>query len=63
MAAGRVVEDGFLARCDICGTWQRVQPEPRQADTYFEFWQAVFVCCGKEQTAWFTIEKVDDDVH
>lgn len=63
MAEGRIADGNFWARCPVCGTWQRVQPEPRRADAYFEFWQAVFVCCGQEQEAWFTLEKVDDDVH
>gem|GEM_PF-6100513 len=34
-----------------------------QADLYFEYWQAVFTCCQRQQSVWFTVEKVDDDVH
>jgi len=58
-----VVEDRFWAQCRECGTWREVFPESCQADAYFEYWRADFACCGREQIGWFTIEKVDDDVH
>jgi hypothetical protein len=43
--------------------WQEVAAEPKEADLYFEYWQASFCCCLEQQTAWFTIEKTEDDVH
>ncbi|MGQ9921625.1 MAG: hypothetical protein ACUVRZ_09905 [Desulfobacca sp.] len=63
MSEGRFQEGQFWARCRQCGTWQEVAAAIKEADLYFEYWQAVFCCCGQEQTAWFTIDKVDDDVH
>ena len=63
MAEGRQEGEVFQARCGICGIWQRVEPQPRRADAYFEFWEAVFICCDREQSAWFTLEKTEDDIH
>jgi hypothetical protein len=63
MTQGRIVEDKFWAQCRQCGVWQEVLAEPKEADLYFEYWQAFFSCCFEHQTAWFTIEKVEDDVH
>lgn len=63
MSQGRVKEDRFWAQCRECGAWQEVCPEPKESDTYFAYWQAFFRCCNLEQSAWFTIDKVDDDVH
>jgi hypothetical protein len=63
MTQGRLIEDKFWAQCWECGVWQEVAAEPKKADLYFEYWQACFCCCRREQTAWFTIEKVEDDVH
>lgn len=63
MATGQVRDGEFWAQCRKCGQWQAVAAAPRQADLYFEYWQAVFTCCQETQQAWFTIEKVDDDVH
>lgn len=63
MSPGRIIAETFWAQCRVCGGWQEVRPEPRNADLYFEYWQARFSCCGQEQTQWFTVEKVDDDVH
>ena len=63
MTQGRIVEERFLAQCRVCGAWREVQAEAHKADLYFEFWRATFTCCGLEQTAWFTLEKVDDDIH
>ncbi len=63
MSQGRIQDGRFFAQCRRCGKWQEVTAAATQADLYFEYWQAVFSCCRQEQTAWFTIEKVDDDVH
>ncbi|AEB08118.1 hypothetical protein [Desulfobacca acetoxidans] len=63
MPPARIVDDKFYAQCQECGVWQEVFPVVAQVDTYFEFWQAQFLCCGRQQSAWFTIEKVDDEVH
>ena len=63
MSRGRMSADKFWAQCSVCGGWQEVFPEPKKADLYFEYWQACFYCCNQEQSHWFTIEKVDDDVH
>ncbi len=63
MAEGRQVGEVFQARCEVCGAWQPVRPQPRRADAYFEYWEAAFSCCGRKQAAWFTVEKVDDDIH
>jgi hypothetical protein len=63
MTLGRIFEDKFWAQCRECGVWQEVFAEPREADLYFEYWQARFRCCNQDQSTWFTIEKVDDDVH
>jgi hypothetical protein len=63
MSQERLIGDTFWARCRKCGDWQEVFPEPKKADLYFEYWQARFFCCDQEQSTWFTIDKVDDDVH
>lgn len=63
MSQGRIVGEIFLAECRVCRTWQEVQAQVQEADLYFEFWQATFRCCDVDQTAWFTVEKVDDDIH
>jgi hypothetical protein len=63
MTQGHFIEDKFWAQCRECGVWHDVSAEPKKADLYFEYWQARFSCCHQEQTAWFTIEKVEDDVH
>jgi hypothetical protein len=63
MSQGRIINEKFWAQCRECGGWQEVLAEPQKADLYFEYWQARFRCCNQEQAAWFTIEKVDDDVH
>jgi hypothetical protein len=63
MTEGRIIADKFWVQCRQCSTWHEVLAEPREADLYFEYWQAQFSCCSQEQTAWFTIEKVEDDVH
>ena len=62
-ALGRLQEGRFYAQCQECGRWQQVHATAVQADLYFEYWQAVFTCCQRLQTAWITVEKVDDDVH
>ena len=53
----------FGPNAGSCGVWQEVLAEPAKADLYFEYWQASFCCCAKEQISWFTIEKDADDVH
>jgi hypothetical protein len=63
MSQGRILGDEFWAQCRECRGWQEVYPELKKADLYFEYWQARFCCCQQEQSIWFTIEKVDDDVH
>jgi hypothetical protein len=58
------IEDGkCLAQCQECGAWREVAPEPKRADSYFEFWEAEFSCCHLTQKAVFTMEKTVDDVH
>lgn len=63
MSTGRIQDGKFWAQCQYCGVWQEVEAVAKQADLYFEYWEAVFSCCQRRQAAWFTIEKVDDDVH
>jgi hypothetical protein len=63
MTQGRLIGDKFWAQCRVCGVWQEVRPKSEKADLYFEYWLARFKCCAQNQEVWFTIEKVDDDIH
>lgn len=63
MSESYIAGEKFQARCQRCGRWQEVSAAPQAADLYFEYWRARFICCGQEQSAWFTVEKVDDDIH
>jgi hypothetical protein len=53
----------FLAQCRECGRWQEVSPQGRQAEGYFEMWEADFRCCDRKQTAVFILEKDYLDFH
>jgi hypothetical protein len=53
----------FLARCEACGRWQEVSPKARRSEEFFEVWEADFSCCGRNQTAIFTLEKDYLDFH
>jgi hypothetical protein len=63
MALSKIENGRCLARCQECGAWREVQPAPKRADSFFEFWEAEFTCCHLAQKAVFTLEKVVDDVH
>jgi hypothetical protein len=57
MTQGRIVEDKFWAQCRQCGVWQEVLAEPKEADLYFEYWQAFFPLF-RTTNRLFTIEKL-----
>ena len=53
----------FLARCRECGRWQEVRPRACRTEEFFEVWEADFSCCGRSQSAVFTLEKDYIDFH
>ena len=64
MVAATKIEAGkFLAQCRECGRWREVSPQPQRAEGYFEIWEAELRCCGRKQTARFTLEKDYVDFH
>jgi hypothetical protein len=63
MSFGKVEGNKYWARCEKCGRWLEVRPQPGEAGGYFMEWQASFSCCGLEQTATFTLEKDEIDFH
>ena len=63
MAEAKVEEGKFLARCAHCGKWREVAPQSLAPELFFSRWQATFRCCEKTQTAAFTLEKDEIDVH
>ncbi|MDI6853711.1 MAG: hypothetical protein QME75_08945 [Deltaproteobacteria bacterium] len=63
MTTSRVEDGRYFAKCATCGAWQEVQPHNRGSETYFAHWEAVFSCCGLEQTAVFILEKDELDFH
>ncbi len=63
MIAVKIEGDTFFARCQKCGQWLEVEPQPKRCDTYFAYWQSPFSCCGHGQTATFTVEKDEVDIH
>ena len=56
-------ETGALMRCERCGVWHEVRPEPAGADAFFAHWRATLTCCGLTQTATVTVEKDEIDMH
>lgn len=63
MIAVKIEDDKFLACCDRCGRWSEVEPCCTRSDLYFAYWESPFSCCGLRQTAMFTIEKDEVDIH
>jgi hypothetical protein len=63
VALSKIENGKCLAQCQACRAWREVSPEPKRADSYFEFWEAEFSCCNLTQKAVFTWEKTVDDVH
>lgn len=63
MAQMRVEGGRYEARCEHCGKWRAVEPRETGAEAFFVHWQAVFTCCGARQTASFTTEKDEIDIH
>lgn len=63
MAAGKWENGLFWARCELCGRWQTVIPEPVASEAFFTHWRAAFPCCGRDQVALITVEKDELDFH
>jgi hypothetical protein len=63
MIAVKMLNDKFLACCGKCGQWLEVAPHCIRSDTYFAYWESPFSCCGVRQTALFTVEKDEVDIH
>ncbi len=62
-ATTKIEAGKFLAQCEECGGWQEVSPKAQRTEDYFEEWQADFRCCGRKQSARFTLEKDYLDFH
>ncbi len=63
MADLRTFEGGFEARCELCGRWREVELRQLPCDAFFEHHEALFTCCGLEQSARLTVEKDELDFH
>jgi hypothetical protein len=63
MAEGKIEQGRYLACCEVCGRWQEIKAAAVRADRFFSYWQGEFCCCRATQTASFTLEKEDDDIH
>jgi hypothetical protein len=63
MIAVKIEGDKFLARCERCRRWLEVEPRCTRSNLYFAYWERIFSCCDNWQTAVFTIEKDEVDIH
>lgn len=57
-AAGR-----YEACCEHCGAWREVKIRQLACDTFFENFQADFICCGVQQAVKLAVEKDEIDFH
>lgn len=63
MADLRISPRGSEARCERCGRWRQVELQQLPCDAFFSHYEAVFTCCGVQQTARLTVEKDELDFH
>lgn len=63
MSPLRKVGETFEALCRHCGQWRKVTAAKEGIEPYFVHWAATFICCGERQTALYTEEKDEIDVH
>jgi hypothetical protein len=63
MAELRSAGGRYEARCEHCGAWREVEIRQLACNTFFENYQADFVCCGMPQTARLAVEKDELDFH
>ncbi len=63
MAELRSAGGRFEARCENCGAWREVNVRQLACDTFFEHYEADFICCGMPQTAQLAVEKDEIDFH
>ena len=63
MAQLRIASGRYEALCEHCGAWLTVEPRQTSCDTFFEYYQADFTCCGIPQIAQLAVEKDEIDFH